>query len=120
MTRDAFNEKYNNHIEHGFYGLEFDIPVVTELLDKKFEEFTKVEGFKFSQIKLKFNMARFYAEPHSLNTHEIERQINILVELYDWAVERGWWYEDGYWRKGDGSKLTTDQLFAAQAKRLHR
>ena len=36
MTSTEFNEKYKDYKERGFYGLDFDIPIVTDYLDKEF------------------------------------------------------------------------------------
>lgn len=83
MSSEDFNIKYKNYIEEGHYGLSFSIPKVTEYLDLVFQGLILKEGFKYSQIKLKFNNARFYANsPDILNT-EIEQNINKLVEQYD-------------------------------------
>ncbi len=82
MTEKQFNEKYKDYIEEGFDGLEFDIPAVTEYLDKIFTDLIKVEGFKYAQIKLKFGFARFYCEPRTIDTNEIENNINVLVKAF--------------------------------------
>lgn len=77
MTRDEFNEKYKAFIEPGFedQGLEFDIPDVTEYLDKIFEDLIKIPGFYYSQIKVKFGTCRFYTEG-------ISWQLAALIENY--------------------------------------
>lgn len=82
MTSQEFNEKYKQYIEPGFEdrGLEIDTPIVTEYLDKVFQDFIKVEGFCFSMIKLKFGYCRFYAEPFSIPTTEVEQEINKLLQ----------------------------------------
>ncbi len=72
MTRDKFNTKYSNYIEEGFYGLEFDIPEVTEMLDKVFQDLILIPDFTYTQIKLKFGFPRVYT---SLG------YINDLIEL---------------------------------------
>jgi len=79
MTRADFNEKYYEYIEKGFYGLEFDIEEVTNYLDKKFEELIKIPNFSYSQIKLKFNMARVYLDPVD-STIEMEKKIDRLIK----------------------------------------
>ncbi len=78
MTSQEFNEKYKAYIEPGFErrGLEIDIPEATEYLDKVFQDFIKVEGFQFSMIKSKFNYCRFYADPASIPTGEVEEEVN--------------------------------------------
>ena len=79
MTAEQFNNKYKNYLTEGFGGLEFDIPEITEMLDKEFQEFIKVPGFCYQQIKLKFNMARFYADGiPSEDTYRVEDKINEM------------------------------------------
>ncbi|NCD06154.1 MAG: hypothetical protein EOL97_08550 [Spirochaetia bacterium] len=61
MTSNEFNLKYKDYIEDRFEGLEIDIPELTNWLDDKFQEFIKIPGFQFAQIKSKFGYGRFYA-----------------------------------------------------------
>ena len=79
MTSSDFNKKYEAYLEKGHYGLSFDDEKVTEYLDEKFQEFIKVPGFSYSQIKLKFGMARFYCTPNTVPTSEVEDKINELI-----------------------------------------
>ena len=37
MTAKEFNEKYKPYIPEGWYGLGFDIPEVTDYLDKDYK-----------------------------------------------------------------------------------
>ena len=62
MKAEQFNNKYKDFIEPGFedQGLEFDNEQVTLFLDNIFMDLTKIPGFQFSQIKLKFGQCRFY------------------------------------------------------------
>ena len=83
MTADEFNEKYKNYIIGSHYGLDIDIPSVVDYLDKEFQEFIKVPGFKYSQIKLKFHTARFYCEPKEIDSCSVEDNINNLIKIYD-------------------------------------
>ena len=56
MTSFEFNEKYKDYLEQGHYGLAIDIPSVTKFLDGIFSlVLIHLPGFKYSQIKLKFN-----------------------------------------------------------------
>ena len=87
MTANEFNEKYKPYIPKGWYGLDFDIPEVTDYLDKVMEDLIMIPGFELHQVKLKFNMARFYFQTNwkdkSLETEleiKIENQINKLVK----------------------------------------
>lgn len=90
MTSQEFNEKYKQHIPDGWYGLGFDIPEVTEYLDKVMEDLILIPGFELHQVKLKFNMARFYFETNWKDKHlesalenKIEGEINKLVKEHD-------------------------------------
>jgi hypothetical protein len=97
MTAEEFNTKYDAYIERRSYtnkfaqpveqkfdGLEFDIPDVTKFLDSIFEDLTKIPGFTYSQIKLKFNTTRFYTNLKSTSLQfTIEKQIDKLVEKFD-------------------------------------
>lgn len=74
MTSSEFNEKWKSHIEVGYSGLEFDIPIVTDYLDYVFEYLVKIGNFKISQIKLKFNRTMIYSN---------------LREEYTWLIEMG-------------------------------
>lgn len=85
MTTREFNEKYAEYLEAGHYGLAISIDTVVDYLDNKFQELIQIPGFKYSQIKLKFNMSRFYCEPREIDTHEIEKEIDRLVKNYDEA-----------------------------------
>ena len=90
MTVREFNEKYKPYIPKGWYGLEFDIPDVTDYLDKEMEDLILIPGFELHQIKLKFNMARFYFETNWKDKGlevalmiKIEGKINELVKQHD-------------------------------------
>ena len=90
MTTKEFNKKYEDYLEQGHYGLDINILSVIEYLDSIFDKgLVTIPGFKYSQIKLKFNMARFYFDtdiPNSLETiisSGIEEKINKLVKEYD-------------------------------------
>ncbi len=80
MKVDEFNEKYKNYLEEGHYGLDISDESVIKYLDDKFQELIKIEGFSYSQIKLKFNMARVYIQPNSIDSYDIEENINKLLK----------------------------------------
>ncbi len=90
MTANEFNTKYAKYIPKGWYGLEFDIPSVTEWLDSIMEGgLVNIGGFELHQIKLKFGMARFYFQTEwekewleMTMQRGIEAEINKLVENY--------------------------------------
>jgi len=87
MTTKEFNEKYKQYIPEGWYGLEFDIPIVTEYLDEVMQDLITIPGFELHQIKLKFGMARFYFKADWKNKglelaieFKIEEMINKLIK----------------------------------------
>jgi len=76
-----FNNKYNDWLEENHYGLNISDPGVIEYLDRKFQQFIKRPDFKFSQIKLKFNMARFYAKGlERFELDDVEFNIDRLMK----------------------------------------
>ena len=79
MTREEFNHKYKQWIPEGWSGLDFDMPQVTEYLDQVMQDLVLIPGFELHQIKLKFNMARFYFET-AWKRKELEGGIMIKVE----------------------------------------
>jgi len=90
MTAKEFNEKYKPYIPEGWYGLGFDIPEVTDYLDKEMEDLVLIPGFELHQVKLKFNVARFYFETNwkdkgleAVIENKIESKINELVKQHD-------------------------------------
>jgi hypothetical protein len=80
-TAEEFNSKYKDYLEEGHYGLDLYKPEAIEYLDKEFEELIKIPGFKYSQIKSKFDWFCFYNEGVSREkTKEIEEK---LKEIYN-------------------------------------
>ena len=78
MKTKEFNEKYKKYLEEGHYGLDIYIPEVVEYLDTEFESEIKTnQNFQYSQIKLKFGMARVYAE--SKKCDEWEKMIDWII-----------------------------------------
>ena len=79
MTTEEFNKKYKDYLADRFYGLYLSNEKVIEYLDNKFQDFITRPDFKYHQIKLKFGMARFYAEGISTDEmFEIEGEINKI------------------------------------------
>jgi hypothetical protein len=75
MTAIEFNEKYKDYLEDGHYGLDIHNSEVIEYLDYIFPVIINLlPDFKYSQIKTKFNMARFYYTPYDNN------EIGTIVE----------------------------------------
>lgn len=81
MTTEEFNDKYDEWLEPRHYGLAINDEDVIKFLDSIFQDLTKIEGFSYSQIKLKFNMARFYADGISAELcSAIELRIDNLIQ----------------------------------------
>jgi hypothetical protein len=81
MTSEEFNEKYKDYLEEGHYGLEISNPDFIKWLDHKFQIFIEQPGFKYSQIKSKFGMGRFYCEGISqLEVEQVEKVITTLSQ----------------------------------------
>lgn len=73
MTCDEFNEKYNEYLSEGHYGLDIDEPEVIEYLDDEFQKLIEIPNFKYYQIKLKFGSTRFYCDG-------VDQEIINLIE----------------------------------------
>ena len=89
MIASEFNEKYKEYLEEGHYGLDISTPSIIKYLDEMFQDLIKIPGFKYSQIKEKFNTSRFYTnlyeligKPGLIINNEVERILNILLK-YD-------------------------------------
>ena len=78
---EQFNKKYEDYLETGHYGLDIQDAVIIEYLDKQFEDLIKIPGFKYSQIKLKFNSCRFYNNLHEI-LPTIGSQLSDKVEEF--------------------------------------
>lgn len=82
MTTNEFNDKYKDYLEEGHYGLDISVPEVIEYLDAIFQTLIKIPGFKYTQIKLKFNMVRFYSNiSTSLGCAIEDRIIKIINNI---------------------------------------
>ena len=87
MTASEFNEKYKEYLEEGHYGLDISTPSIIKYLDEMFQDLIKIPGFKYSQIKEKFNTSRFYTnlyeligKPGFMISNEIESNLNLLIK----------------------------------------
>lgn len=79
MTTQEFNDKYRDYLEEGHYGLDISNPEFIEWLDGKFQSFVQKPGFKYSQIKEKFGMGRFYCEGLTREeVREVEAKISQM------------------------------------------
>ena len=66
MTASEFNTKYKDYLEEGHYGLDINDPVIVKYMDEVFQGLVKIPGFKYSQVKEKFNTGRFYSNLHEI------------------------------------------------------
>jgi hypothetical protein len=81
MKAQEFNEKYKKYLEERHYGLDIHIQEIIDYLDTEFESEIKTNpNFQYSQIKLKFGMARVYAE--SKKCEEWEKSINSIIQKF--------------------------------------
>lgn len=86
MTSREFNTKYKDYLQEGHYGLAIDNPSFVRWLDVKFQNFIKKDNFKYSQIKAKFGMGRFYCDGLDLDQNEIrevEERISTICKIDD-------------------------------------
>ena len=79
MTREEFNHKYKQWIPEGWSGLDFDIPEVTEYMDKIMQDMILIPGFELHQIKMKRDWPRFYFTTGFKNK-ETELAIAVKVQ----------------------------------------
>jgi hypothetical protein len=81
LDSQTFQNKWRDHLEEGHYGLAIHDLNVINYLDKEFTKLKEtVPNFTYSQIKLKFGLARVYMEPYNLiNTSEMEDTINSML-----------------------------------------
>ncbi|MCA2594024.1 MAG: hypothetical protein IM526_02535 [Microcystis sp. M38BS1] len=81
MLDKDFNTKYAQYLEQGNYGLDINEASVAEFLDDLFEShLTKLEGFQYSQIKIKYGNARFYFKLADNASYDMKEAIQFLVE----------------------------------------
>ncbi len=87
-TAQEFNEKYKKYLEEGFDGMQIIMPSIIHYVDQIFQDLIKIEGFKFSQIKTKFGMARVYTNLDELMpfagriiNQELEEKINFILKV---------------------------------------
>lgn len=78
MTVDEFNEKYKDYLVDRFYGMEMENLKIIDLVDKAFQEWIKIPGFKYYQIKNKFGTSRVYCD--EVDTHTLEQDIDLILK----------------------------------------
>ena len=84
MTASEFNKKYENFLEKGHYGLDLEIPNIIKFLDEIFEQtLTRIPGFKYQQIKIKWDCVCFYTNAGIVINRLIEAKLNDLKFDYD-------------------------------------
>ena len=87
-TTKEFNEKYKEYIEEGHYGMDIHEPSVLVYVDQIFNDFIKIPGFQFSQVKTKYGLARVYTNLDDLIpfvgriiNQELEEKINFILKV---------------------------------------
>jgi hypothetical protein len=87
-TNNEFNIKYAEYIEEDHYGMAIEIPAVLSYVDTVFNDLIKIPGFKYSQIKTKFGLARVYTNLDELLpfvgriiNQELEEKINFILKV---------------------------------------
>lgn len=79
-TSEEFNEKYKDHLEGGFYGLEIEHEEVVKYLDKEFTEVVRENpDFFYSQIKTRFDRSRVYTSASLEKDGEWEKEIDKIL-----------------------------------------
>lgn len=88
LDPQTFQNKWRDHLEEGHYGLAIHDPNVINYLDKEFTKLKEtVPNFTYSQIKLKYGLARVYMEPYNLiNTSEMEYYIDSILKNNDGSI----------------------------------
>jgi hypothetical protein len=87
-TNEEFNTKYAEYIEEDNYGMVIGVPAVLSYIDTVFNDLIKIPGFKYSQIKTKFGLARVYTNLDELLpfvgriiNQELEEKINFILKV---------------------------------------
>lgn len=77
-----FDERWQEHLETGHYGLAIDDDEVIEYLDKKFELLKKdYPNFTYAQIKTKFSFCTVYMQNVPKDViHGIEERIDNILK----------------------------------------
>lgn len=82
MTSIEFNEKYDEYLEKGNYGLDFEHDTAIKRLDEIMQDLIKIPDFKYQQIKMKWGKTRFYADGVSMELcRAIEIYLDTIIEL---------------------------------------
>jgi hypothetical protein len=81
MTVEEFNIKYKDYLEEGHYGLDINDNFIINYLDNQFQQLIKINGFKYTQIKLKFNSCRFYTNLNEV-LKGVDHKIDSGIERY--------------------------------------
>ena len=87
-TCKEFNEKYKDYLEEGHYGMDINEPSILVYVDQIFNDLTEIPGFQFSQIKIKYGMARVYTNLYEIMPfvgriidQELEEKINFILKV---------------------------------------
>jgi hypothetical protein len=87
-TCEEFNTRYAQYLDIDLDGLIIEYPSVIHYVDQIFQDLIKIEGFKYSQIKTKFGLARVYTNLDELMpfvgriiNQELEEKINFILKV---------------------------------------
>ena len=84
MTNSEFNVKYSHYLEERHYGMSLLNSEAIEYMDKEFQNLVKIPGFKYQQIKSKFNYFCFYCTNVPVDkVHEIESNLAKICRKPD-------------------------------------
>ena len=93
-TKQEFNEYYKNYLSEEFYGLTIEVPSVVHYLHEVFQDLTKIEGFKYHQIKTEFGIPKVYTNLDEILPlvgriihQELEDKIMLLLKV-EYELER--------------------------------
>lgn len=87
-TNTEFNTKFLDFLEKDHYGMSIQIPSVLTYVDQIFNDLTKIPGFKYQQIKVKFGLARVHTNLEDIIpfvgriiNQELEDKINFILKV---------------------------------------
>jgi len=83
MTSKDFNTKYDIYLEERHYGCDLHLPEAIDYLDREFQELIKIPGFKYTQIKSKWDYFSFYCT--NVSREKVEQIEENLKKIYETA-----------------------------------
>lgn len=87
-TSKEFNEKYSEYMDEEYTGLSIEYPSIIYYVDQVFQDLINIKGFKYSQIKTQFGLARVYTNLDEILPfvgriihQELEEKINFILKV---------------------------------------